>query len=445
MRKCFILLLMLLIPITFAGAEEEMTIIAPAELQETEGFPELMRLRNGELVETTEDWAKRREELLALYSHYMYGHMPDKAGETLTYALETEPVTGSTLLKITVEANGKAASFSVLVTLPETEAPAGGYPFYLEYQPWHYQSWFTKEWVTEVSANCRYAASRGYAGINYDTAQVAKDNATYFGAFYTLYPYVKYGKTDENQTGTLMAWAWGVSKVIDALEQGAGAELNINPANSLVGGVSRFGKGVAVAGAFDQRIRVVIPSCSGAGGIATYRTSNHGKTYDLTSLGGSAAWVNESRNEPFGNLTGGEGYWFCSNFQKIKSPKCLPVEQHMLAALVAHPDRHMIIVTGIESEGWNNTEGQCLAYVASQEAWDLLGCGGQNNMLIHLNGHAILPSDMVYILDYCDVHLYGKSPDEVTSDLTQMKGNLFLEHNREGLHEYFAPYLNMEE
>ena len=101
MRKCFILLLMLLIPITFAGAEEEMTMIAPAELQETEGFPELMRFQNGELVETPEDWAKRREELLELYSHYMYGHMPDKAGENLTYALETEPVTGSTLLKIT--------------------------------------------------------------------------------------------------------------------------------------------------------------------------------------------------------------------------------------------------------------------------------------------------------------------------------------------------------
>jgi len=79
--------------------------------------------------------------------------------------------------------------------------------------------------------------------------------------------------------------------------------------------------------------------------------------------------------------------------------------------------------------------------VASQPAWDLLGCGGQNNMLIHLNGHAILPSDMVYILDYCDVHLYGKSPDEVESDLSQMKGNLFLEHNRDVLHPYFAPYL----
>ncbi|MBE5804854.1 MAG: hypothetical protein E7316_10135 [Clostridiales bacterium] len=442
MLKWFVaILLLLLTPISFAEAEETI-MIPPEELRETEGLPELMRLRNGDAVETPEDWAERREELLTLYSHYMYGYMPDSAGEKLSYTLGTEPVTGSTLLNITVEANGRSAGFSVLVTLPECPAPQDGYPFYLEYMPWHYQNWFTGEWVTEVSANCAYAASRGYAGINYDTAQVAKDNATYFGAFYTLYPYDKFNKSGENQTGTLMAWAWGVSKVIDALEQGAGMELNINPANSLVGGVSRFGKGVAVAGAYDRRIRVVIPSCSGAGGMAIYRTNNSGKTYDLTSLGGSAAWVNESRNEPFSNLTGGESYWFCSNFQRIASAECLPVDQHMLAALVAAPERHMIIVTGIESEGWNNTEGQCLAYVASQEAWDLLGCGGQNNMLIHLNGHAILPGDMQYILDYCDVHLYGRDPAGVESDLTQMKGNLFLKHNREVLDQYFLPYLS---
>jgi endo-1,4-beta-xylanase len=113
----------------------------------------------------------------------------------------------------------------------------------------------------------------------------------------------------------------------------------------------------------------------------------------------------------------------------------------MLAALVASPDRHMIIVTGITSEGWNNTEGQCLAYAASQPVWDLLGCPEQNNMIIHLDGHAILPSDMQLILDYCDVHLFGKDPSSVESDLSQMKGNLFLEHNREILYPEFDPYL----
>lgn len=438
--KRFLLMLMSLSLLPLCGAAAGEPYPEPEALPEVEGLPELMRLNDGREVKTPEDWRIRRGELMELYSRYMYGYMPDKAAETLTYSVADDEATGSKLLTITVAVGEKSASFSVLVTLPEGEAPAGGRPYFIEYMPHHYQDWFTKEWVTAVSPNCAMAASRGYAGINYDCSQVAQDNKTFFGAFYTLYPY---DRTDpDRQNGTLLAWAWGVSKIIDAMEAGAGEELHIAPELSIVGGVSRYGKGAAVAGAYDERIRVVIPSCSGAGGMAMYRTSNQGKSYDLSGLGGPKEWVNESRNESLSNLQGGEGYWFCGRFAKIPSVEAIPVDQHMLAAMAAAPERHMIIVTGITSEGWNNTEGQCLAYAASQPVWDLLGCGGQNNMIIHLDGHAILPSDMACILDYCDVHLLGKDPAQVSTDFDGMKGNLFLIHNRDRLHEYFTPYLD---
>ena len=102
---------------------------------------------------------------------------------------------------------------------------------------------------------------------------------------------------------------------------------------------------------------------------------------------------------------------------------------------------HLIIVTGITSEGWNNTEGQCLAYIASQPVWDLLDCGDQNNMLIHLDGHAILRPDMETILDYCDVHLSGIPPEGARGGPARMKGNLFLQNNRALLDPLFEPYL----
>lgn len=439
LRRIFLMVLSMMLCGTACPALGE-GLPQPKELPATDGLPELLQMQNGTPVTTPEGWAKRRQELLELYSFYMYGYMPDAAQETLSYTLADEPVTGEKLLTITIQVGETSADFSVLVTLPKGEKPEGGFPYFIDYTPYHYQSWFTNQWVTEVSANCRYAASRGYAGINYDCSAVAQDNRNFTGAFYTLYPYKLLDPQSRN--GTLLAWAWGVSKIIDAMEQGAGAELGINPALSLVGGVSRYGKSVAVAGAYDERIKVVIPSCSGAGGIATYRTNNSGKTYDLTSLGGSSAWTNTSANEPLSNLQGGEGYWFCGRFAMIPSVEQIPVDQHMLAAMVASPDRHMIIVTGITSEGWNNTEGQCLAYAASQPVWDLLGCPEQNNMIIHLDGHAILQSDMQMILDYCDVHLFGKAPNKVESDLSQMKGNLFLEHNRDILYPEFAPYLN---
>ena len=410
-------------------------MISPERLPVTDGLPELLRFENGEKVKTPEDWILRRQELLSLYSEYMYGWMPDPSREAIAWSLEADPETGGTLLNITVSAEGREASFPVLVGLPASEKGAGCVPFYVEYWPWHYQNWFTKEWVTGFSANCRSAMDRGYAAVQYDCSRVAQDNDSRTGAFYTLYPYDP--SSSVSGRGTLLAWAWGVSKVIDALEAGAGKQLGIDPALSLVGGVSRYGKSAAVAGAYDGRIRVTVPSCSGLGGIAVYRTDNHGKTYDLTSLGGPARWVNDSQNEPFSNLQGGEGYWFCSNFGKIPSVRHLPVDQHMLCALTAAPDRHLIIVTGITSEGWNNTEGQCLAYAASRPVWDLLGCGNQANMIIHLDGHAILPSDMQTILDYCDVYLRGVSP---AVDLRKMRGNLFLQHNRNVLDPLFGPY-----
>lgn len=434
MMKRFLAALLLLTLLPVWGCAE---MTDPALLTETDDLPELMTLSDGTPVTTAEQWEQRREEILALYSHYVYGFMPDPAGETLTWALSREEQTGGTLLTITVEANGSSGELSVLVTLPEGDAPEGGWPCFIEYMPWSYS--YGGQTYAGPSPNCLYAASRGYAGINYDPSQAAADNALHFGVFYRLYRYdaVK----AEGQRGVLLAWAWGVSKIIDALEAGAGEALGINPAMTLVGGVSRWGKSAAVAGAYDTRIAVTIPSCSGLGGVAIFRTNNSGKTYDLTSLGGPSAWVNTSANEPFGNLRSGEGYWFCGAFARFLNERRLPVDQHMLLALIAGENRHLIVVTGITSEGWNNTEGQCLAWLASKPAWRLLGVEDQTNILIHLDGHAILTTDMDAILDYCDVKLLGHDPASVPTDLTSMQGQLFLVENRDALDEAFGPYL----
>ena len=45
-------------------------------------------------------------------------------------------------------------------------------------------------------------------------------------------------------------------------------------------------------------------------------------------------------------------------------------------------------------------------------------------MIVHLDGHAILPSDMALILDYCDQAFFGKTP---ALDLSVMKTNVLME------------------
>ena len=392
----------------WGDVDAEIPYASPLSVTPVYTLPDLMTFQDGTPVETAEDWARRRAEIKGLYEYYMYGYLPDGSEETLTWT-----VTGSTLT-ITIGREDREVTLTVPFTLPQGDAPEGGWPYYIEYSWWG------------LSEAGQYAAANGYAAFAYSPYAVAADDSSCTGAFYTLYPY---GDHPTTQTGALVAWAWGVSKIIDAMEQGAAEALNINPAYSVVGGVSRFGKSAAVAGAFDERIKVCVPSCSGAGGLGMLRYTSAGKTYDLASLGyvnseGATLWRNGDC-ETFGNIkSASERHWFNWNFRITPEVYRLPFDQHFLAALCADPERHYIIVTGVVSEEWNNVEGQTMAFVGAQPAWDLLGAGDNNNMIVHLNGHAILQSDMELIIDYCNQVFYGIEPQR---DLSVMKTNVFME------------------
>ena len=106
-------------------------MLNPEQMPETDELPELMRFTDGREVKTPEDWKRRRKELLDLYSEYMYGYMPDQTQENVVWELEAAPELNGTLLKITVQVEGRSASFSVLAGMPSGEKPAGGFPFYM--------------------------------------------------------------------------------------------------------------------------------------------------------------------------------------------------------------------------------------------------------------------------------------------------------------------------
>lgn len=69
------------------------------------------------------------------------------------------------------------------------------------------------------------------------------------GKFYNLYG-------ASHSAGAMSAWAWGVSRIIDALESTTGH--NIDTTKIGVTGCSRNGKGAMVAGAFDDRIALTV-------------------------------------------------------------------------------------------------------------------------------------------------------------------------------------------
>lgn len=371
--------------------------VSAKNLTANANLPDPYLFLDGTYVETTEDWAERAEEISDMYQYYMYGVWRDGSDETLSYTLN------GNRLKITVEREGRTASFTVTVSVPDAsqcEMPEGGWPV-----------------IVGMHSGIQedLAVKKGYAAIILNTNEIAADNNKHTGAFYTLYPY---GESWQEQTGVLMAWSWGASKVLDALEAGLGEELQINGANSIITGVSRWGKAASVCGAFEPRFKLVAPSCSGAGGLAIYRYTSTGNTYDFSSENGPTAYT-YGANEHLGSLqSSGEQGWFNDMFLNFSDVTYLPMDQYMLASLCADEDRYLFIIGSCVSEDWVNAPAMHLCYKATRSIYEFLGIEENIAINIHKEGHAVIAEDMNYLIDYFNYHVYGKEPTLDLSDLT---------------------------
>lgn len=377
----------------------------------TSSYADPFMFLDGRRVTEKSQWEERRREIAAIYQKYMYGIWRDGSDEAVSYTYDS----GSLTINIKRISTGKETSFKATVMLPDEALPApeGGYPVIVGMH----------RGISEETAN-----KKGYATITIDgfSIPVASDNTNHVGAFYDLYPY---GDDPKEQTGVLMAWGWGCSKVLDALEKGLGGELNISPENTIVTGVSRWGKAAVVCGAFEKRFKMVAPSCSGAGGVALYRYVSEGKTYDFSSKGAPKEYT-YSKNEPLGSLQAeGERGWFNNEFMSFETAERLPVDQHMLCSLVADKARYLFIIGSCIYEDWVNAPAMWYCYLAAKRIFSELGAEENIAVNIHKEGHAVIPKDIDYMTDYFNFHVYGITPK---MKLDELKTSVFaLEENKD--------------
>ncbi|KAJ3040230.1 carbohydrate-binding module 1 [Rhizophlyctis rosea] len=306
-------------------------------------LPDPFTFTSGSKVTTRSDWDCRRQEILRLFDQYELGTKPPKPTSV------TGSFSGSTLT-VTVSNAGKSISFTASISKPS--GVSGNVPAIIAYGA---LSIARPSNVAIITFN------------NDDIAQQTNTGSRGKGKFYDLYG-------SSHSAGALTAWAWGVSRIIDALETTPAA--GINAARVGVTGCSRNGKGAMVAGALDDRIALTIPQESGAGGSACWRISDQLKSQGVNVQTASQIIT--------------ENVWFSPNFNaNVNRVTQLPFDHHMLAALVA-PRGLFVTDNNID---WLGPKSSVTCMSAAQKVYEALGV--TNNLgysLVGGHNHCSFPS-----------------------------------------------------
>ncbi|MAN45469.1 MAG: hypothetical protein CMF04_04600 [Hyphomonas sp.] len=197
-------------------------------------------------------------------------------------------------------------------------------------------------------------------------------------------------------TGTLMAWAYGFSAAIDALE----AEAPIDPDGIAVIGHSRYGKSALIAGVWDWRVDAVIAHQSGFAGASLSRSHT---------------------GEGLQRMAKTYPHWLAPEVQPwLDYLDELPVDQHELLALLAPTP---VLLGNGRRDVWSDPNSSFRAAMAASavyEAMDLPGLpeGGMQQDFrpsagiawwLRPGGHSIVSEDVDTFVAFLQAHLSDPS------------------------------------
>ncbi|KAI1074834.1 carbohydrate esterase family 15 protein [Whalleya microplaca] len=252
-------------------------------------LPDPFTFSDGRKVATKDDWTCRQAEISKLLQQYELGAYPPPP-DTVEASLS------GTTLSVKVTVGSKSVTISAAIRKGSTSpGPAI---------------------ITIGGSSLPIPGTVGTIGFSNDQfASQASGSSRGQGAFYTLF-----GNT--HTAGALTAWAWGVDRLIDGLEQLGADATGIDPARLGTTGCSRNGKGAFIVGALANRIALTLPQESGSGGAACWRISDdeHNKGKNIQTAGEIV----------------GENVWFSKNLDAYTSATTtMPEDHHFLAALIA--------------------------------------------------------------------------------------------------------------
>ncbi len=385
-------------------------------------LPDPLIFNDGKPVTTPREWTnKRRAEVLRIFEEEQFGKWPARKPKVHYELKQDRGLDGYAVRKqVTIyfskEDHGPRAD--LLIYLPsDANAPV---PLLLNLSftpnnltvrdegilPGHRWDDESKSYVTvetpdsaafpglEAVVRKFLDAGFGFATVCYTDFEPDTHDAAIYGVR-GLYMEDADEERGPDDWGTISAWAWSVSQIIDYFEK----DDDIDAARIALTGCSRLGKTTLWAGAKDTRIAVVIPSCSGEGGAALSRRR----------FGETVAHLTTPSRYP---------YQFAPNYATHgEDMENMPMDAHMLIALIA--PRPLLLSTG-STDRWSDPKGEFLAAVEAGPVYRLLGKDdlGTDVMpeaerpiyntlgyVMHEGGHGVLPGDWNHYLEFIKRYL----------------------------------------
>jgi len=329
----------------------------------TLNLPDVLKTFDGQPVTDAKTWnEKRRPELLKYIETEYYGRIPETAPKVTWEVVSTDPnaLEGKAIMKVLAGYMGSPDGPAIDVTLytpSDTKEPVPvltNLSFSFGGGMRSRGGAMRGTGSTPVRPGTpAHLISRGYghATINYSSIETDRECQLNVNIARKLALAPGQETPAPDEWGTIAAWAWGISRLMDYYE----TDPLVDAKRIAITGTSRLGKTVTWAGANDQRIALVIACCGGEGGAALARR-NYGETI--------AHLVAPSRYP----------YQFAGNYQKYaEDPSTSEVDTHCLVALMA--PRPILLSTGV-SDGWSDPYGEFLAAVAATPAFKLLNKQG---------------------------------------------------------------------
>jgi hypothetical protein len=362
-------------------------------------LPEILKTNDGKTVSSVSAWEKiRRPEILSLFETYVYG-VPPKSFDKIAYEVthdDPNAMDGKAHLKeitITVSKDDKSVAIHLVLFTPNNhQGPAS--VFLLVNNRGRNNTDPTRKTKSEFWP-AETVIEHGYAIASFQVNDASPDNKdTYQNSVLQLYPEMLKQPDGIKSIG---AWAWASSRIMDYFR----TDRDIDFTKVSIVGHSRGGKTALWAGALDKRFAMVFSSCSGNTGASLARRRFGEKIKDINTV---------------------FPHWFDDNYKKYNDNEAaLPVDQHMLIALIAP---RPLYTTNATKDLWADPKGSYLSLLYAQKVYELYGKKSAltpespapntpiiNSILgyhIRVGEHNLTAYDWGNFIRFADLHYYNK-------------------------------------